>query len=262
MLAAPGHGEGDRGYEMVSRWPASCRNVQRLGAFLVSALVACSVGPAFAQDQKARSAPAVPGGWAPTTQPAQTTPGITLEPNQIEALNQVSAYFNAFENLRGNFTQTDPEKKRLRGKFFVKRPGKLRFEYSLPSKQLIISDGQQLAIQDYDLGTDDRIALDQTPFRLLLRKDVDLLRDARISEVQIAEDLIIVSLQDKSPDAPGVIRLFLSKTPHLELKEWVTTDAQGKDTRVELSSLVTNEEIDPGQFKIVSPQLQNLNKKN
>jgi outer membrane lipoprotein-sorting protein len=56
--------------------------------------------------------------------------------------------------------------------------------------------------------------------------------------------------------------LFLSKTPHLELKEWVTTDAQGKDTRVELSSLVTNEEIDPGQFKIVSPQLQNLNKKN
>ena len=77
--------------------------------------------------------------------------------------------------------------------------------------------------------------LDQTPFRLLLRKDVDLLRDARIVEVQEADDLIVVAAEDKSPDTPGQIKLFLSTKPTLELKEWVTTDAQGLDTRVELS---------------------------
>jgi outer membrane lipoprotein-sorting protein len=158
-------------------------------------------------------------------------------------------------NLRGAFVQTAADNKRLRGRFYVKRPGKLRFEYSLPSKQLIISDGQQLAIQDLDLNTDDRIALDQTVFRLLLRKDVDLIRDARILDLQEADDLIVLSLQDKAPDSPGRIRLFLTKTPNIELKEWVTTDAQG-EIRVELSGLVRSEDLDAGLFKIVSPALK------
>jgi outer membrane lipoprotein-sorting protein len=244
------------------RFPVS-KNAWHLSGALIAAAVTLGSGPTLAQEAKPKSAPAVPGAWAPSTQPAQAaTSAITLEPNQVEALKQVSAYFNGFENLKGTFTQTDADKKRLRGKFFVKRPGRLRFEYAPPSKQLIVSDGQQLAIQDLDLGTDDRIALEQTPFRLLLRKDVDLARDARISEVQIADDLIIVSLQDKSPDAPGLIRLFLTKAPKVELKEWVTTDAQGRDTRVELAGLVTTEDIDAAQFKVVNPQVTNPNQKN
>ncbi len=70
--------------------------------------------------------------------------------------------------------QIGADKKRMRGKFFVKRPGRFRFDYSLPSKQIIVSDGEYLAIQDLDLNNEDRVSLDQTPFRLLLRKDVDL----------------------------------------------------------------------------------------
>jgi outer membrane lipoprotein-sorting protein len=175
-------------------------------------------------------------------------------------VNRVSAYFNGLHNLKGVFVQTGADNKRMRGRFFVKRPGKLRFEYAPPGKQLIISDGQQVSIQDLDINTDDRIALDQTPFRILLRKDVDLLRDARILEVQEAEDVAIVTLQDKSPDAPGRIKLFMSKTPQLELREWVTTDAQGLDTRLEVSGLVTSEEIDLALFKITSPELLNSNK--
>ncbi len=91
----------------------------------------------------------------------------------------------------------------MKGKFLVKRPGRFRFDYALPSKQVIISDGTNLAIQDLDLNNEDRVALDQTPFRLLLRKDVDLIRDANITEVQEADDMIVLALRDKSPDAPA-----------------------------------------------------------
>ena len=227
-----------------------------LVATLTAVLVA---GQARAQDAKQQPKSSPVGGQWQTSQPnPAAVTGVTLDDKQINALKAVSAYFNQFEHLKGNFVQTNAEKQRLRGKFFVKRPGRLRFEYSLPSKQLIVSDGQQLAIQDLDLNTDDRIPLDQTPFRLLLRKDVDLIRDARISEVQVADDLVIVSLQDKSPDAPGLIRLFLSRAPEMELKEWVTTDAQGKDTRVEVSSIVKNETIDQAMFKIESPTFNKL----
>ena len=134
----------------------------------------------------------------------------------------------------------------------MKRPGRIRFEYAPPSKQLIISDGQQISIQDLDINTRDTVELDRTPFRMLLRKDVDFLRDANVLEVQEVEDLVIVALADKSPDAPGKIRLFLSKKPALELKEWVTTDAQGGDTRIEISDINKTEDIAADLFKPVS----------
>lgn len=220
-------------------------------------------GITLAQEAKKEPSNPVGGGtWNAKVNPDASAPvaGATLDAKQMELVNKVSAYFNQLDNLKGAFVQTGADNKRMRGRFFLKRPGRLRFEYALPSKQLIVSDGQMVAIQDFDINTDDRITLDQTPFRVLLRKDVDLLRDARILDAQEAEDLAVITLQDKSPDAPGKIKLFLSKLPQLELKEWVTTDAQGLDTRIEVSGLVKTEEIDVALFKITSPQIQNLQK--
>ena len=197
----------------------------------------------------AAAAPAAPptvDGWQTEKNPG----GVTLDEKQSELVKKVSDYFGNLKSMKGAFVQTGADKKRMKGKFFVKRPGRFRFDYALPSKQIIISDGENLAIQDLDLNNEDRVALDQTPFRLLLRKDVDLLRDARITEVQQAEDLIVLGLQDKSPDTPGRIRLFLSTQPSLELKEWVTTDAQGLDTRIEVSELVNSDDLDANLFQI------------
>lgn len=243
------------------------RGVGRLGAVVVCSVmalmcaslwaVAGSLG-ALAQNpgKPAASSPLGNPSWNTDVKPESTIAGIALDPRQIETVNKVSRFFNNLENLRGNFVQTTSDNKRMRGTFFVKRPGRLRFEYNRPSRQLIVSDGSMLAIQDLEIHTDDRIALDQTPFRLLLRKDVDLLRDASIVEVQEADDLIILALQDKSPDAPGQIRLFLTKTPELELREWVTTDSQGSDTRVEVANLARPEDLDLELFRVISPTLR------
>ena len=243
------------------------RNVGRVGAVILCAIaaltsaslwaVAGSLG-AMAQNpgRPAASSPLGNPSWNTDVKPESTIAGIALDPKQIETVNKVSRYFNNLENLRGTFVQTSSDNKRMRGTFFVKRPGRLRFEYNRPSRQLIVSDGTMLAIQDLEVHSDDRIALDQTPFRLLLRKDVDLLRDASIVEVQEADDLIILALQDKSPDAPGQIRLFMTKGPELELREWVTTDSQGTDTRVEVANLARPEDLDLELFRVISPTLR------
>lgn len=203
-----------------------------------------------AEESKPPAGAATGSAWNAQVATTNGTSGLALDEKQTEIVKQVSAYFGALENLKGNFVQTGADKKRLKGKFYVKRPGRFRFDYALPSKQLIISDGQYLAVQDLDINTEDRVSLDQTAFRLLLRKDVDLVRDAKILEVQSDADLIVLALQDKSPDAPGRIRLFFTTKPALELKEWVTSDAQGLDTRVEVSDLVKTEQIDQNMFKI------------
>ncbi len=225
-----------------------------------SLVVFALAAPLAAQEAK-KDVPNNPvGAGAAWNAKVESPAGVELDAKQMALVGKVSSYFNTLNNLKGSFVQTAPDNKRMRGRFFVKKPGRLRFEYAAPSKQLIVSDGQMVAIQDFDINTDDRIALDQTPFRLLVKKDVDLLRDARISDVQEADDLAVITLQDKSTDVAGRIKLFLSKGPELELKEWVTTDAQGLDTRVEVSGLVKSEEIDVALFKITSPQILNLQK--
>lgn len=223
-----------------------------------AAVVACA-GDVLAQDPNGPAATlaAAPtgqskqavGGWTGEVAPTNTA-GITLDANQTKLVQLVSNYFASLQSLKGEFVQVGADKKRMKGKFFVKRPGRFRFDYALPSRQVIVSDGEYLAIQDLDLNNEDRVALDQTPFRLLLRKDVDLLRDAKIIEVQQADDLIVLGIEDKSPDSPGRIKLFLATKPSMELKEWVTTDAQGLDTRIELSQLVKAEDLDANLFTI------------
>lgn len=203
---------------------------------------------ASAQDQK-KAPPSSPvgGTWAGTVA-ADGNPA-PLTPAQTEVVKQFSAFFNGMQTMKGSFVQTDPDTKRTRGKFFVKRPGKFRFDYGAGSKKVVISDGKMLAIQDQDLGNEDNVELDNTPFRILLRSDVDLLRDAKVLDAQEAEDVLTVTVQDKSPDAPGRIQLILMRKPKPELKEWVIVDAQGLRTRVELSEVVMNDPVDDAVFK-------------
>ena len=176
--------------------------------------------------------------------------GINLDAHQKDIIDKVSGYFSAIHTLQGSFLQTGADNKRMKGKFYVQRPGRFRFDYARPSRQIVISDGRYLAVQDLDLNNEDRVELDQTPFRLLLGSDVNLVRDAQIMEVQQSDDIIMIALQDKNPDAGGQINLFLATKPELQLKAWVTKDAQGIDTRVEISDLAKRVEFDADLFKI------------
>ena len=194
--------------------------------------------------------PGSSSAWNAEVAPAKPGETMTLNPHQTELVHKVSGYFSEINTLQGNFVQTGADNKRMKGKFYVKRPGRFRFDYARPSRQIVVSDGHYLSIQDLDLNNEDRVALDDTPFRLLLRSDVDLVRDAKIMEVQESEDLLVVGLVDKNPDTPGQIKLFLSTKPNLELKEWVTKDAQGLDTRVQVSDLTKSGELDAALFKI------------
>ena len=212
------------------------------------------MGPNWATAQDRKPVPPNPvgaedGNWRQSVNTEAAVAGEEFDKRQVELIQKVSAYFNQMSDLKGIFVQTSADNKRMRGKFYVKRPGRFRFDYGPPSRLLILSDGEYLAIQDHDLNTDDRLPLDQTPFRVLMRKDVDLLRDARILEVQDQSDVIVLALQDKSPENPGRIKLYLGKKPSLELKEWITTDTQGLETRIELTEISKVDNLDPGLFK-------------
>lgn len=210
----------------------------------VAALVAVGAGlGTMAAAQTAK--PPVAPEW---NQTVTKEPGSEFDAKQLDLIQKITKYFNDLGDMEGRFQQISADGKRLRGKIYVKRPSYFRFEYSPPSKQVIISDSKSMIIQDLDLKTDDRWGLDKTPFRIVLRKDVDLMRDSKVLEVGETDDRIYLSLQDTGSDTVGRLKLLFQKQPGLELKEWVTTDSQGLDTKVELTEFAKADNLDDKLF--------------
>ena len=181
-------------------------------------------------------------GWEAAVEEAQAaTPLIGEE--QMKAVQRINAYFNNITNLQGSFEQIDSTEKRSTGRFYVQRPGKIRFDYAPPSGLRIVADGSSLAIEDSDLKTVEKYPIGSTPFKLLLSEAVDLARDARVVGVESQQGMLAISLEDKSGDAAGTIRLVFDSGAELQLKQWTITDAQGLTTRVTVNDIVSGRKV-------------------
>jgi outer membrane lipoprotein-sorting protein len=188
-------------------------------------------------------------GWGANVQPgAQKQDEPRVPTDKTAVIQKVNGYFNDLKSLKGVFEQTEADNSKKKGRFYIERPGKIRFDYAPPSKLHIISDGEYLAIEDHDLGTTDRYSLESTPFRLLLSKDVDLTRDARILGIVESDSALIIAVEDRTQNSGGQIRLFFSK-PDFQLTEWIITDPQGQNTKISISNVEVNQELAPNLFK-------------
>jgi outer membrane lipoprotein-sorting protein len=217
--------------------------------------------PAPAVTQPAPAAGAAPG-WG--VQVAPSGPSVNqagvitgpLDDSQKALIAKVDAYFNAMTDLRGTFQQTDAEQVQDRGKFYISRPGKIRFEYGAPSKLVIMSNGKELSFEDYALNKADRYPLESTPFRILLADTVDVLRDAQVADLYEDQDLISLTLLDREPENKGQIKLLFAKAADtIQLREWVIAN-DGGDTRVEIGDLVLGEKPDAKLFQNADMQLE------
>jgi len=208
---------------------------------LLFCLISLGFRPADAFAQEAKHS-AVTGSIAPRGDQG-------LDKKQVELVRKVNAYFNQLTTIKGTFLQTSADNQRQRGHYYIARPGRFRFEFNRPSRVVILSDGRYISIQDHDLNTEDRWDLTYTPFRALLQREVDLLRDTRIFEVKEEQDgAITILFEDQSSDTAGRVKLFMASKPALQVKAWITKDAQGLDTRVDLTDVQPSEEPDAKLF--------------
>jgi outer membrane lipoprotein-sorting protein len=161
-------------------------------------------------------------------------------------INQVSDYLNAIDTMSGDFMQTNPDGSLVEGKFYMRRPGRVRFEYDDPAMTLM-SDGTWAMINDRVLESVDRYPLLETPLYLLLKRDVDLLKDAEISAVEHGNGLIAITAAETSGIALGTLTLIFAE-PNLELRYWVVTDVNGDSTVVMLRNVERGMALDPALF--------------
>src|SRR6516165_11803731 len=121
----------------------------------------------------------------PPGAPAATATTTTaFSPAQRAQVDKVSAYLSGVQQMTGNFVQVGPDGSRVKGEFYMQKPGKIRFEYDPPSPIEIVADGQSVVVRDRKLATQDLYPLSQTPLRFLLSDRIDLLRDTNVVAVR------------------------------------------------------------------------------
>jgi len=203
-------------------------------------LASTLIGTAAAQSSKSAPAQAYSGK-------TQYNAAFTDPANVRADLARIDASMNATHSFQGNFLQISPNGEVSRGEIWLQRPGRVRFEYEAPNPLLIVSDGVTLVQNDRLLETFDRVPLSATPLNYFLKENINLANDTEVTALQKFPGQWIVTARDGSGQQEGAITLiFNSET--LALQTWIITDDFGGQTRVQLSNLQYNGQIDPRQF--------------
>lgn len=173
----------------------------------------------------------------------------SVTPEDRELLVKISQYFNTIRTMNGDFLQIGPSGNQTEGKFFMERPGKIRFHYLKPSTIDIIADGKSLVIKDRKLQTLDLYPLSQTPLKFLLANQVNLSQDEKVLQVLKETDIVQIMMHEESLFGEGRITLLFDTT-EFALRQWTITDAQGANTSVALYNVETGRPQNPKLFKI------------
>ncbi len=197
------------------------RHILLAGLLLGSALAPFTVSPAWAQI----------GGQ---TSGAQTA--ATLTPADQGWIDRIQDTLNGITTLKGRFQQIAPDGQRTTGTVWLDRPGRMRFAYDKPSPLLLVAGGGKLVFTDSALQQTTDIPLDRTPLGLLLRPSLSLSGDVTVTGFSHANGLLQVTLVKTASPSEGSLTVVLADDPLL-LRGWRVVDAQGRETRIDLSDL-------------------------
>ncbi|MGN6517096.1 MAG: LolA family protein [Rhizomicrobium sp.] len=169
---------------------------------------------------------------------------------QAADLNKISDALNAIHTMRGGFTQIDPQGQVEQGKFYILKPGKIRFDYDPPNPTLVISDGLSIAVYNTKLNTANRYPLSSTPLNILLSDHLDLKRSSMVTGVSRQPGELIVTARSSDRRATGNITIVFTD-PGIELRQWTVVDAQGMPTTVSINNVQQGVPLPESAFQIM-----------
>ena len=175
---------------------------------------------------------------------------VAFDAKQRALVERVNTYLTSIQSMVGDFVQVAPDGSKTDGKFYLQKPGRVRFEYNPPSPVELIADGQSMVVRDRKLATQDLYPLSQTPLRFLLADRIDLLKDTDLVGVY-SDNMFVTMVVEQRQILGGTHRLMLMfGAKDFELKQWTVTDPQGYDTTVAVFNLDKSKKPDPDLFKI------------
>ena len=165
---------------------------------------------------------------------------------------RVEEYFNGITSMRSSFLQASSTGNVAKGTVWLRRPGRMRFEYDPPSPILITSDGNLITYQDLELKQTNQIPLFTSPLSVLVDDDVKFGDELVVDEVRKESNVLRITVRQRSEPGQGYVTLVFQDRP-LSLKQWTIVDAQQVSVKValldpEFGVTIANELFRPRDF--------------
>jgi len=173
-------------------------------------------------------------GWALAPAPAE--PLRSSEAVKKDMLDQFSLYLARQRLVSGRFVQTNPNGEILAGRFFLARPGRVRFAYTVPRDMLIVSDGEEVHIRLNRTLPVESYPLELSPLALFLHYDMDFYASHAVVGMEQSQGQIAVRLRDPEQVLPGELVMQFA-WPQVELLGWIVRDSDGKEIAIRLQEL-------------------------
>lgn len=165
-------------------------------------------------------------------------------------LSEVSDYLNDLKTAEAKFTQINDDGSVSTGRVFIKRPGRVRFEYDPPEKAMVLASANTVAIFDGRSNQPpETYPLGRTPLSVILAKNVDLARANMVVGHDYDGTATVVTAQDPEHPEYGSIEMVFTGDP-VELRQWVINDNSGGRTTVILGEMHTGMSLKNSLFNI------------
>ena len=145
--------------------------------------------------------------------------------------NRIESFFEDLNTMEGEFIQVSPSGMISNGKIFIDLPGKIRLDYINPDNLLITCKGFWLVIQDRNLQSSNNIPIQQTPFGILLNKEINFNNKKIILDLKRDLGVITLKLQLAENIQAGQLIIEFLENPFI-LKKWIIKDMIGDETTV------------------------------
>ena len=153
------------------------------------------------------------------------------------SLNKISDYINGLTTLQADFEQINSDGSIDRGKLYIRRPGRMRLEYTAPNNALVIAGAGSVAIfDDKSKNGPTLFPLKKTPLNLLLKKNVDLSKNEMITEHTANNENTFIVAKDPKRKSQGSIKIVFSNNP-VSLQGWTITNQSNQKTKIILDKL-------------------------
>lgn len=173
---------------------------------------------------------------------------------ESEVVQRIEDYFNRITTMEAEFVQAAPDGQITEGKFYLSRPGKVRWEYFPPASVVIVGKSGLMTYYDKALDQISHTSIDSTPVSFLTRPHINLRSDVELKGMSETKDTYMLTLSQKNKEVEGRVVLTFLKTP-LELKKIEVIDAAEQHTLITFTRSVFGQPIKGDLFIIQDPRL-------
>ena len=180
-----------------------------------------------------------------------TLAGATNAQQQV-GIPEIEQYVNSIRTLQARFVQSNPNGSVVQGTLYVRRPGRMRFQYDAPSQLKVVADGTQVTLWDPATRDFGQWPIGWTAASFLVKEPFKLTGDITVQALQRTSDgLQLTMVQTKKPQE-GQIIVRLADNPWA-LRGWTIIDNRGNRVDVSLSNVQTGMQLADSLFKYDGP---------